>query len=559
MNEHQHRLLEQAINAQTWTDFQRMVHELARAERPNAIPLEAPDGGADTLIPASGAEPKEVVQAKHFPKPKSIRWPNCIASLDEAIETHDPGRVTFAFPRDFTEKQERAFREKLVDRYPDVDVRPWLLTDIIAELDRHPEIKKRYFGREQHEEQVDSFLRAVKHGGKLDTGADLIEQAHSLAAFADEHDRDFEYGVTGTGATMREPKWDELPFITLTIGDEKATVHVNAWTREGAEVPLPGFSFTDDEAGRAAKEFAREELASGRDAVLRSGVRVQIPNAPKVLRETTDGNSMEMEEIKMCFSDATAVGVEIETDDETVERTFPLRWVPPHEAGHVAYACREGAIWIELDFEPLEEPTVRFGFKLTGTFADDVSMNLAAARLLDAFFRQKRIVLRAEHFFPGGELENRGATGSEADRQSVAARVRLYGALAFIEERTGAEFVLPENITHEDVQIVGTIVNILETGGGTARFENVKCVVPPQEIAALDDNTRGPRLMRRPVLHELFGQIVNLGIGEYEIPPVRVIDVKPLGTKPDAPAHVTLGPEGNDQTPFRLIESVQAA
>jgi hypothetical protein len=137
--------------------------------------------------------------------------------------------------------------------------------------------------------------------------------------------------------------------------------------------------------------------------------------------------------------------------------------------------------------------------------------------------------------------------------------VRLYEALALIEDRTGSDFALPAHITHEDVQVVATIVNILETGGGTATFENVKCVVPPQEIAALDDNARGPRLMRRPVLYELFGQTVNLGIGEYEIPPVRVIDVKPLGAKPDAPAHVTLGPKGDAQTPFRLIETVQAA
>jgi hypothetical protein len=557
MNDQEYRLLAQQIAAQTWSVFQRMIHDLTKKEHPNALALAAPDGGADTLIPAEGGRPREVVQAKHYPS--RVHWTKCAGSVEEALATHLPRRITLAFPIDFTKNHERSFRRHLVEAFPQVEIGPWTLSDIITALEKHSDVRLRYFGRELHEDTVDSILRAVEQGGKLDTAADLVEHARSLAEFADEHDRDFEYAVTGTGATMREPKWDDLPFITLTIGDERATVHVNAWAREGADVPLPGFSFTDDDPGRAAMEFARDELASGRDAVLRSGVRIQIPNAPKVLHETTGGDSIEMEEIRMCASEATVLRVEIEAESETVERTFPVRWVPPREQGHVAFACREGGIWIELDFELLEEPNVRFGFTLTGSFADDVTTNLEAARLLDAFFRQRRIVLRAENLFPGGELESRGVTGSDEERESVAARVNVYDALAMIEQRTDADFVLPANITQEDIRIIATIKKILETGRGTATFENATGVVQAHEIASLGDNSRGPRVMHRPVIYELFGQSVNLGMGEYEIPPVRVADVRPLGTKPDAPARVTLRPEGDDQMPFRLIETSQAA
>jgi hypothetical protein len=556
MNDQEYRLLAQQIAAQTWSVFQRMIHDLTKKEHPNALPLAAPDGGADTLIPAQGDRPTEVVQAKHYPS--RIHWTRCAGSITEGLANHAPGRIMLAFPIDFTKNHMRSFQE-LVARFPHVEIVPWTLSDIIATLEKHPDVRKRYFGRELHEDNIESIRRVVKHGGRLETGADLVEHARSLAEFADEHDRDFRYGFTGVDATMPAPKWDDLPYITLAFDDAKTTVHINAWTREGANVPLPGFSFTDDDAGRVAKELVREELASGRDAVLRSGVRIQIPNAPKVLHETTGGNSVEMAEIRICVSDATHVDFEIETDTETVNRMFPLRWVPPDEAGHVAFACREGGIWIELDFEPLEEPTVRFGFKLTAAYGEDVSTNLEAAQLLDAFFRQKRMVLRADNLFPGGEVENRGSTGSDEQRNSVAARLNFYDALAMIERHSGVDFVLPGDITEEDFRVITTIKRILETGGGTATFENATGVVQAHEIAALGDNTRGPRVMHRPVIYELFGQSVNLGVAEYEIPPVRVVEVKPLGTKPDAPARVTLAPEGDDQMPFRLIEMTEAA
>jgi hypothetical protein len=49
-----------------------MVQDLKKKEHPKAIALAAPDGGADALIPAEGHQPKEVVQAKHYPS--RINW-----------------------------------------------------------------------------------------------------------------------------------------------------------------------------------------------------------------------------------------------------------------------------------------------------------------------------------------------------------------------------------------------------------------------------------------------------------------------------------------------------
>src|SRR5919201_6058903 len=186
MNDQDYRLLAQQIAAQPWSVFQRMIHELTKKEHPNALPLAAPDGGADTLIPAEGDRPSEVVQAKHYPS--RIHWTHCADSIKQALATHAPGRITLAFPIDFTKNHWRSFRQKLLDRFHQVVIVPFTLSDIITGLEEHPDVRKRYFGRELHEDNVDSILRAVEHRGKLDTGADLVKHAHSFAVFGDEHD-----------------------------------------------------------------------------------------------------------------------------------------------------------------------------------------------------------------------------------------------------------------------------------------------------------------------------------------------------------------------------------
>jgi hypothetical protein len=421
-------------------------------------------------------------------------------------------------------------------------------------------VRKRYFGRELHEESRDSILRAVQLGSELETGADVLEHTRVIARFADEHDRDFEYQTRGGNATVREPKWNELPFITMMVQDETTTVHVDAWVREGADIPPAGFSFTEDEAGGRAHTYAREQLAAGHDAVLREGVRVQIPKAPKMLSEASGGNSIEAEEIVLRAGDPIAVELELETETETIKRTFAARPLPPKEYGHVAFASRDGDVSIELDFQALEEPTVRFSFNLTGHFGDDVTASLEAARLLHAFFTHKRSIVRAEGLFPGGELEGQFSPATDSgEREAVAGRLAVYKDLAVIEGRAGVDFVLPEQFGGDELALIHMVAEVIKTGGGTVTFNNASGIVEADKIASLSDTSPDQRIVRQPVTYEILGQHIDLGVGEFQLPAVQVIDVKPLGMTPDSPAHVTIGPVGTNQMHFRLVGSALRA
>lgn len=546
------RRLERDIAALSWQEFQRLIHDLVKKEVPNALPLDPPDGGADTLIPRDGDRVKEVVQAKHYARPSRIKWSECRSSLEAALESHEPERITFAFSRNFTAKEERDFREKLVDPFPHVDVRVWTLDEIIDRLDRHPDLKKRYFGRE-HEETLDSILRAIEHGNKVETGADLIKRTHSLAVFAEEHDRDFTYVTSGGGASMREPLWEELPFMTMTVKDETTTVRVDAWARGRADVPPAAFSFTSDQEGREALGHAREQLARGHDAVLRSGLRFQVPKMPKAMKEAIQDEGFKQPEITIGAANPVTLELAIETSSETIARTFEVRPIPPLEPGHVAFGCSDGGLFVELDFLALEEPTVRFRFRMTGTFGRDVSANVEAARILDAFYNHERIVLRAERLFPDSMLEASFEAGTEDERQSMAMRRQVYDDLALIEERIGIDFTLPEHMGEVDLAAINTVARILETGEGTATFQQGDGIVEAHEIASIAERLPEERVIHRPVVYEVLGETLELGVGEYELPRLRVIDVRPLGATPESPAHVTIGPAGDDQMRFRLL------
>ena len=75
------RLLEQRIAAMDADGFERLVFELAHREDPRVRRLKPPDGGADTLRPATADTPSKVWQAKHYPT--TVAWKKCRESLEE--------------------------------------------------------------------------------------------------------------------------------------------------------------------------------------------------------------------------------------------------------------------------------------------------------------------------------------------------------------------------------------------------------------------------------------------------------------------------------------------
>jgi hypothetical protein len=278
-------LLRQQMKVMPPERFEQMVADLAQREFPEVRRLQHPDGGADTLRPPTEDRKAEVWQAKRYGD--DINWKECEDSLTTAIERWDPSRVTFCFARDLSQQLEGSFEERLV-QHPDVqsevvEVTLWNQSELVRRLDENPDLKVRFFGPEQ-ESMIVRLDRMAKAGGKLESAEDLVERARTVSEYAQQQDVDFDYRITSGAPTTPAPRWDDLPYMTLTIGDERTEVHVATWVREGREVSLPSLYFVDTEAGQRARQDAVRTLARGEPAVVTEGAQLAM-DAPRVMRD----------------------------------------------------------------------------------------------------------------------------------------------------------------------------------------------------------------------------------------------------------------------------------
>jgi hypothetical protein len=98
-----------------------------------------------------------------------------------------------------------------------------------------------------------------------------------------------------------------------------------------------------------------------------------------------------------------------------------------------------------------------------------------------------------------------------------------------------------------------TIRNVLETGQGTADFNEMTGMVgSPDEIAWIAERASGTS-QRRPVTYDVFGQVVALGMGEYTLPKLKVVDVVHYGQAANSPARVVMRADGDSAMVFRLL------
>ena len=538
--------------------FEQLVFELAHREDPEVRRLVHPDGGADTLRPVAEERASEVWQAKRYPD--TINWKECEDSLDSSIDRWKPSKVTFVFARDLSQQLEKSFQTRLVERdkaqQAGAQVGMWNLSELVRRLNEHEDLKVRFFGREQEDVLV-RMERTMAAGGRLESGGDLVERARTLSEFAEQQDADFTYAITSSSPTAPAPNWDELPYLVMEVGGERSKVNVATWPREGAQVEPPAFFFTDDEVGQSARMEAVRSLAHGEEAVVTQGAGLRL-QAPQAMRDLVpDSSALTGGTVRLRPSEPVSLELVVETHEGRLVRQLDMRPVPPRPGASAAFAGIGGGVLVEVNFTLLEEPTISANLTFSARFGRDARENAEAAELLYGFHTHERITLRSRTFFPeAGELSGRyDDLRQNAELERMEWMRRFYADLAFIEERLGVQLPQPDQMTVDDINAVGTAAEVLRTGEGSATFGQAERFVQnPSEIPRQPEELRKQGAVRRMVSYPIFGEEVELGLADYELPPVKVVNVVPYGTTPDAPARVVLEAEGDGQMRFRLVD-----
>jgi len=547
------QLLRQRIAAMTPDDFEQLTFELVRGEEPTARRILAPDAGADVLRPSSGEQAAKVWQAKRH---KEINWTECEGSLATAITRYSPSEIVFVFSRDLSEAVEETFNAKLV-RHPDAvatetPVVYWNLSEIVRRLGQHQEIRVRFFGGEQ-ESTLDLINRTIKAGGPLESAADLVERATALTEWT-ERDQKFTHAVTTSAGGRPEPKWDELPYMMLTVGGASSQVNIASWPRAGANVALPLFGFDDTEEGNEARQDAVEQLAHGEAAEIVKGANVQI-DAPEIVSALAPPESLQAGVFKITPGDAITLEIEVANDADTSAWAVPLYNVPPPPGATGALAGWVGAVLVHVSVRLLESPRVSIELGLSARFGEDIRANAEAIELLHAIYRSGEVTLHSEILFPSGQVTDALARDRAVDEGKLNELVTLkhiFGSLAMIGDKLGLEIAPPPSVSKEDVEVLMTITCILTTREGTAEFNGMTGVVAPSDIPWIAEQLAGTE-HQRAVTYPLFGREISIGVGAYVLPQLKVVEVIPHGLTPDAPARVVLGADGDPTMRFHLL------
>lgn len=537
--------------------FEQLVLALVKRELPEARRLQHPDGGADILCPATDDTKAKVWQAKRYGD--DINWHECENSLSTAIERWNPSEVTFVFARDLSQQLERSFEERLVRHEKAtaawVEVRLWNQSEVVRRLDENPDLKRRFFGEEQ-ESRVVALDRVIKTGGQLQSGADLVERARTLSEYAEQRDIDFTYSIVAS-AEAPAPQWLEAPYLTVQMAGPSGRVEVATWPRQGADVQLPSFGFTDDSAGQRAREEAVRAWAHGEAAVIREGARVQL-HAPEVIRELMPELSTAGGSVQIPAAEPFDAELEIVTATETLTYPLQVRPIPPRPGAVGALVGRIGeATLIEVGFALLDEEHARATFSVRASLGLNARASMEASRLMHAWCRHERMTFRSEKLYPegiGGRCEVPGPDVCE----EMGWRVRLYSDLVFVEEQLGIDVPLPEHMTFDEMNAISTAAEVLRTGEGTATFNQAEGFIEnPAGIPQLAEDFR-KRAHRQMVSYPIFGREVELGEADYELPPLKVVEIVPYGQTANAPARVVLAAEGDGQMRFRLLRGSRA-
>jgi hypothetical protein len=546
-------LLRQQIKAMDPEGFEQLVFELAHRLDPAVRRLSHPDGGADTLRPQHESTRARVWQAKRYTG--QMNWQECARSLQTAIDRWKPERVTFAFARDFSESTERNFQERLVRpaRSKEVEVQAWTLSEIVRQLGTQTDLRVRFFGQEQMAE-VDLLVRTMRAGGKLTSPLDLFDRARSLAEFSEEADPKFTYSTSSGGPSTPAPRWDKLPYMTMSYGDEIARVEVATWPREGVEVEPPTFWFLDTEIGQKARLDAVRALAAGATATVREGAKLRLA-APKLFEEKLAAKGGG--EATLFPGDPLPLKMELESDSENLDIDLEVRPVPPPPGAAAAFAGFGGGVLVEINLFLKEEPDLAVRILLHGEFTESASSSLDTARTLWAFQNQKRIALGSGTLFPSGEISGNFGSNDMDDGQvaELRARFELYRDVVYLEERLERSFTLPDRFTHEEVLAVQAAAEILRTGEGRTSLQQVSGEVEnPMEIPFLPQQFAEADPVRKEITASIFGQEVSLGMGEFDLPQMKIVEVVPHGKTADAPARVVLEAKDDPLVVYRLVD-----
>lgn len=527
-------------------DFEQLAYTIVLKQHPRAQKLKAPDFGADVLDDAAAKKPR-VWQVKHFTEKPN--WTLCRESLDRAAEKWRPSEVTFVFPRDLTGKDHQDFNDKLVTGSA-VPVDRWTASRLNEELERYPAVRRSYFPHRT--ELAHEILRAAKLADRPIDGPAFLRHGADLAALIEELDPHFDYELRSRPDRLPAASWDQPPFMTATLRGEGRESVIAAFLKPGADPPEVSWSFTNDDAGDAARLGLYKALARGEKIDLSDGVVVQASAAPRAIKEIvadapSDAVSTAVLTIRPT-QEIVPVTVVIDGADLQRRLDFEMRSAPPKDEQDGAWVGLTSGVLLYVGFTKTGPNAVRFEVSPTPDLGPSAGDNaVATSTMLDIL--SHRLQLEGP-LFPKDAALDLSAEMGEDGLGALQFLHDAYTAMIEIEARTGTRLWIPETIGSDTAVSALNLAALLRDGRTTGQSHLKTTLHVGQEHAAqVADRMVESRQLTVPFEQDLAEHVIRHGWARitYERLTVTVVPPDPNGL-------VGLRIEAGGEAEIQLIE-----
>jgi hypothetical protein len=350
------------------------------------------------------------------------------------------------------------------------------------------------------------------------------------------------------------PDWEDYPAITIETVVDSATVHVAMWPRQEEEGGRRTPRFKNDAIGKLVQNQARRALAKGEafrvlpDFLLSPDILLSpIRPTPKIVDEFEG----EIEWwIHLKPSKPLPILLVCESPYGPLELALAVYAIPPHEGYWMAFASLRDGLWVELGFPHDFENSGRLWVYMETDFGPAAVENLRVGRALQKF---------ASHtsFRVIGPVD----FGIHCDSGQVSAdflselenKIADFEIAVDLEDAFGERLPFPMNgPTVQDRVALRVAQGLLKQQGGTLRETTETVVVSPADLLDLTQAAGAAGVRTFPVKVEIFGIVLDFGLGHFWSQGMSVAEISPLSHDPGSPARVTLQPVNNEVIEWRL-------
>lgn len=503
-------------------EFEALTFLFARAEDPAAVPVRNKDRGLDVRLPDARQFTRRGWQAKRYAKDE-IHWGQCRESVETAVAFWRPPRITFLFAHELSAKEQVGFRTDLVEKIghpvaldyvPEAEIQRWL-----RDTDEGRQAATWLF--EDSEPAQEQMQRAMAMAGPL---RDAMHAAERLAEIQAHLNRDPHFDYATVTDKVGAPMTPSAQGTVLSVFTRRDDVDVRFDAREKFSGAVEQFGmegaivFSDDEAGRQARQAIDEALRTGEGVSTPVGAGIRLSEVPVGMRGIMTDEPV--------YGELTLLPVETEAPAPPPSRLVGLLTAGEHELG-VAFVAAEtpvegwdgtlaaatGGLHILHSIRG-DESSLEHHIDWRHIFGEGSALEqLLACRVLRAALAGEAVRLLVPTSRAQIWLLERFDGDYAEDIRDLELREEFLGFVAELEEWVGQAIVVPARPSDEDVATLSRTLGRVRNSQSTGTWERIEATrigeIPNHPIEVL---------VHQPRYVTLFDQELFLGIEQMHLP-----------------------------------------